>query len=72
MAGKRKRRTILLRMISSAGTGYFYVAKRNTKPKQKVATLGKQVQNLATKKLEFMRYDPKVRKHVLFKQNPMK
>ncbi len=45
-------------MVSSAGTGYFYVTKKNPK-------------NI-TEKLELIKYDPKVRKRVLFKEHKIK
>jgi large subunit ribosomal protein L33 len=45
-------------MESTAGTGYFYLAKKNPR------TL--------TEKLEMRKYDPVVRKHVVFKENKIK
>jgi large subunit ribosomal protein L33 len=45
-------------MESTAGTGYFYVAKKNPR------TL--------TEKMEKRKYDPVVRKHVIFKENKIK
>ena len=53
-----KPNTILLRLVSSAGTGYFYVAKKNPRTK--------------TEKLEFRKYDPVARKHVAFKEAKIK
>ena len=53
-----KASTILIKMESTAGTGYFYVAKKNPR------TL--------TEKLEMRKYDPVVRKHVVFKENKIK
>jgi large subunit ribosomal protein L33 len=53
---KSKREAIKLE--STAGTGYFYIATRN---KRKGDT-----------KLELMKYDPKVRKHVLFKEKTLR
>ncbi len=50
--------TILIRLVSSAGTGFFYVAKKNPRT--------------ATGKLEFRKYDPVVRKHVAFKEAKIK
>ncbi|WP_343562660.1 50S ribosomal protein L33 [Kiloniella sp. b19] len=50
--------TQLIRMVSTADTGYFYVAKKNPR------TL--------TEKLELRKYDPVARKHVLFKEAKMK
>ena len=49
---------ILVKMESTAGTGYFYVKKRN--PKQ------------LTEKLNMRKYDPVARKHVEFKEKKMK
>jgi len=43
---------VLVKLLSSAGTGYFYVKKKNPR--------------VLTQKLAFMKYDPRVRKHVLF------
>lgn len=53
-----KSSTQLIKMVSTADTGYFYVAKKNTRTK--------------TEKLELLKYDPRVRKHVLFKESKMK
>ncbi|MBT4769738.1 MAG: 50S ribosomal protein L33 [Rhodospirillaceae bacterium] len=53
-----KSSTILVKLVSTADTGYFYVAKRN--PRQ------------LTEKLEFRKYDPRVRKHVIFKESKIK
>jgi len=44
-------------MVSTAGTGYFYTARRN--PKQK------------PEKMVFKKYDPVVRKHVEFKEQKL-
>ncbi len=41
-----------IKLVSSAGTGYYYTTTKNRK--------------LSTEKLKFMKYDPKVRKHVEF------
>ncbi len=53
-----KASTILIKMESTAGTGYFYVTKKNPR------TL--------TEKLEMRKYDPVARKHVVFKENKIK
>jgi len=53
-----KSSTILVKMISSAETGYFYVAKKN--PRKKPDKMG------------LKKYDPVVRKHVLFKESKIK
>jgi len=50
--------TVLIKMVSSAGTGYFYTTKKNTRK--------------ITEKLSFRKYDPKARKHVEFKEAKMK
>jgi large subunit ribosomal protein L33 len=46
--------TLLIRLVSSADTGFFYVAKKNPRTK--------------TEKLQLKKYDPVARKHVLFKE----
>ena len=53
-----KSSTILVKLVSTADTGYFYVAKRNPR--------------LLTEKLEFGKYDPRARKHVIFKESKIK
>jgi large subunit ribosomal protein L33 len=50
--------TLQIKLISSADTGYFYVTKKNPRTKPE--------------KLELMKYDPKARKHVLFKESKIK
>jgi len=50
--------TQLIRMVSTADTGYFYVAKKNPRTQ--------------TEKLQLKKYDPVARKHVLFKESKMK
>ncbi|SLN43977.1 50S ribosomal protein L33 [Oceanibacterium hippocampi] len=50
--------TLKIRLVSSAGTGYFYVTKKNPR------TL--------TEKLEVKKYDPVARKHVMFKEAKIK
>ena len=47
-----------IKLVSSAGTGYFYVTKKNTRN--------------VTEKMEFKKYDPVARKHVVFKESKMK
>lgn len=49
-----KKNITLLRLVSTAGTGFFYVKQKNPKK--------------VTKKLNFRKYDPVVRKHVLFEE----
>ena len=53
-----KPNTILIRLVSSAGTGFFYVKKKNPRKQ--------------TEKLSFKKYDPKARKHVLFNEAKIK
>ncbi len=45
-------------MVSTADTGFFYVKKKNPRK--------------ATEKLEMKKYDPMVRKHVVFKESKIK
>jgi large subunit ribosomal protein L33 len=52
-----KKGLILVKLLSSAGTGFFLVKKKNPKK--------------LTRKLSFMKYDPKVRKHVLFEEKKL-
>lgn len=58
MAGGKKGMGILIKLVSSAGTGFFYVKKKNPR------TL--------VNKLQFVKYDPRVRKHVLFTEQKMR
>ncbi len=53
-----KPRSIQIKLVSSADTGYFYVTTKNARTK--------------TDKLAFRKYDPVARKHVLFKESKMK
>jgi large subunit ribosomal protein L33 len=53
---KSKREKIKLE--STAGTGYFYTTSKNRRT--------------STGKLELKKYDPKVRKHVIFKETKLK
>lgn len=53
-----KANTIVIKMESTAGTGYFYVAKKNPRTQ--------------TDKLEMRKYDPVARKHVVFKEAKIK
>ncbi|MDZ4064514.1 MAG: 50S ribosomal protein L33 [Coriobacteriia bacterium] len=48
----------LIRLISSAGTGYFYVTTKNKRT--------------MTQKLKIKKYDPRARKHVEFTEAKMK
>ncbi len=53
-----KKNIVLIRLVSSADTGYYYVAKQNPKNH--------------TEKLSFRKYDPVVRKHVVFNEAKIK
>ena len=53
-----KSNTLQIRLVSSADTGFFYVTKKN-------------VRN-TTGKLEMNKYDPVVRKHVVFRESKIK
>ncbi len=53
-----KSNTIQIRLVSSAETGYFYVTRKNTRN--------------TTGKLELKKYDPVVRKHVVFREAKIK
>jgi len=50
--------SILIKMVSSADTGFFYVTKKNARTK--------------TDKLVMKKYDPVVRKHVEFREGKIK
>jgi large subunit ribosomal protein L33 len=53
-----KTNTVLIKLVSSADTGFYYVTKKNPKTK--------------TEKLELKKYDPVARKHVIFKEGKIK
>lgn len=53
-----KPNTIQIKLESTAGTGYFYIAKKNPRTH--------------TQKMEFRKYDPVARKHVVFRETKMK
>lgn len=53
-----KANTILIKLVSTADTGYYYVTKKNPRT--------------STEKLEFRKYDPVARKHVNFKEAKIK
>ena len=50
--------TVKIRLNSTAGTGYFYVTKKNTRT--------------MTGKMEKRKYDPVARKHVVFREAKIK
>jgi large subunit ribosomal protein L33 len=53
-----KSSTVLIKLVSTADTGYYYVTKKNPRT--------------STEKLEFKKYDPVARKHVAFKEAKIK
>ncbi len=50
--------TILIKMISTADTGFYYVTRKNPRS--------------STEKMEMRKYDPVVRKHVKFREAKIK
>jgi large subunit ribosomal protein L33 len=48
----------VVKLVSEANTGFYYVTKKNPRTQ--------------TEKLEFRKYDPVARKHVLFKEGKIK
>jgi large subunit ribosomal protein L33 len=58
VAAMAKSNTLLIKLVSSADTGYYYVTKKNPRK--------------TTDKLELKKYDPVARKHVLFKEGKIK
>ena len=46
-----------IKLVSSAGTGHFYTTDKNKRK--------------TTEKLQFKKYDPVVRKHVLYKESKL-
>jgi large subunit ribosomal protein L33 len=45
---------VLIKLVSTAGTGHFYTTTKNQKAKPE--------------KMEIKKYDPKARKHVVYKE----
>lgn len=50
--------SVLIRMVSTEGTGHFYVKKKNART--------------MTEKLELKKYDPVARKHVMYREAKIK
>ena len=50
--------TLQIKLVSSADTGYFYVTKKNPRTKPE--------------KLELKKYDPRARKHVIFRESKIR
>jgi large subunit ribosomal protein L33 len=57
-AAMAKPNTVLIKLVSSAGTGTFYTTKKNPRK--------------TTEKMSLRKYDPKIRKHVEFKEAKIK
>jgi large subunit ribosomal protein L33 len=53
-----KSATILVKLVSTADTGFYYVTKKNPRS--------------TTEKFEFRKYDPVIKKHVEFKESKIK
>ena len=53
-----KSSTVLIKLVSSADTGYYYVTTKNIRKH--------------VNKLELSKYDPVVRRHVMFKEVKIK
>ena len=53
-----KTNTVLIKLVSSADTGFYYVTKKNPRSK--------------TNKLELKKFDPVARKHVIFREVKIK
>ena len=53
-----KSNILSIKLVSTAGTGFYYVTKKNPRTQ--------------TEKLEFKKYDPVARKHVVFKESKIK
>lgn len=47
-----------IKLVSSAGTGHYYTTDKNKR--------------LTTEKLEFKKYDPVIRRHVMYKESKIK
>ena len=50
--------TVKIKLESTAGTGFYYVTKKNPRTKPE--------------KLELKKYDPRARKHVIFRESKIK
>jgi len=48
---------VIVKLVSTAGTGHFYSTTKNPRS--------------TTGKLEIKKYDPKIRKHVLYKEGKL-
>ncbi|MDZ4736774.1 MAG: 50S ribosomal protein L33 [Dongiaceae bacterium] len=53
-----KAASILIKLVSSADTGFYYVTRKNPRT--------------STEKIQLKKYDPVARKHVVFKESKIK
>lgn len=53
-----KTNSILIKLVSTADTGFFYTTRKNPRTK--------------TEKIQLKKYDPVARKHVIFKEGKIK
>ena len=53
-----KTSSVLIKLVSTADTGFYYVTRKNPRTK--------------TEKLQLKKYDPVARKHVAFKEGKIK
>jgi large subunit ribosomal protein L33 len=53
-----KTNSILIKLVSSADTGFYYVTRKNPRT--------------STEKMQLKKYDPVARKHVIFKESKIK
>jgi large subunit ribosomal protein L33 len=53
-----KANAILIKLVSSADTGFYYVTRKNPRT--------------STEKMQLKKYDPVARKHVMFKESKIK
>ncbi len=53
-----KQATIMIKLVSTADTGHYYVTRKNPRT--------------STEKLELKKYDPGARTHVLYKEHKIK
>lgn len=58
MAIKKKLKTVLVKLASTANTGYFYLHRKNPTKVQR--------------KLQFRKYDPVVKRHVVFEETKLR
>jgi len=53
-----KANSILIKLVSTADTGFYYVTRKNPRT--------------STEKMQLKKYDPVARKHVVFKESKIK